>query len=210
MPTRKAFLTLIACFSGLCILACAARLIGEEVVDSHSMPEVGKPLHCVIRGEATCKLGEAPKIQVSLVNQTQEDIYLVGSLDASDCKWRYPLCYFEVTGPDGKQVPNSIPRCGLTNPLRAKDFVKVASHDSFDPYKSVDDYGFFSAHQLSQSNFNRAGQYRIRFVYSTASEDVAKWRGNGGDAELISLLKQVPKTDVKSEEFVVTVVTAEK
>ena len=209
MPTRKAFLTVV-CFCCFCVSVNDGRLVAEEVADTPSMPEVGKPLHCVIRGEATCKLGDAPKIQVSLVNQTEVDIYLVGSLDASDCKWRYPLCYFEVTGPDGKQVPSSIPRCGLTNPLRAKDFVKVASNDSFDPYKSVDDYGFFSAHQLSQSNFNRVGQYRIRFIYSTASDDVAKWRGNGGDAELISLLKQVPKTDVKSEEFVVKVVADEK
>ena len=192
-----AFFLLAYCSSG--------PLADENTPANQSMPEVGKPLHCLIRGEATCKLGEAPKIQVALVNQTHEDILLVGSLDASDCKWRYPHCYFEVINPNGKSVPISTPRCGLTNPLRKQDFVEVPPDASFNPYKTVDDYGFFAAHQLRAQNFTQLGRYRIRFVYSTDQEDVIDWRGNGEDAELVSLLNQVPKTEVRSEEFVVTV-----
>src|SRR3990170_1522626 len=70
-----------------------------------------EPVGCTIKGEPTCELGKAPKIAVALTNQTDADIYLVGSLDASDCKWRYPYCYFEVTGPDGKPARSGIVRC---------------------------------------------------------------------------------------------------
>ena len=187
------------------------KTLAGEKTSPTSMPEVGKPVHCQIRGEATCKLGERPRVEVSLVNQTDEEIYLVGSLDASDCKWRYPYCTFEVTGPDGKPVVHKVARCGNMNTLRAKDFVKVAPGESFNPYKSVDGYGFFGAHQLLARNFSQPGEYRIRFVYSSASDEIAKWGGDGREfvgenAELVGLFKQVPKTEVRSEEFVVTVV----
>ena len=47
-----------------------------------------RPLRCTIRGEATCELGKAPKVTVAITNLTEKDIYLVGSLDASDYEWR--------------------------------------------------------------------------------------------------------------------------
>ena len=92
------------------------------------------PLGCVIRSDPTCVLGSAPKVTVTLINQTNSDVYLVGSLDGSECRWRYPYCYFELTGPDGKL--NDYPggsRCGYMNALREKDFVKVPSGGKFDP-----------------------------------------------------------------------------
>lgn len=72
-----------------------------------------EPVGCTIKGEPTCELGKAPELAVTLTNQTDADIYLVGSLDASDYKWRYPHCYFEVTGP----VTRQIGRCGNMNTL---------------------------------------------------------------------------------------------
>jgi hypothetical protein len=160
-------------------------------------------------------LGKAPKITVALTNQTDADIYLVGSLDASDCKWRYPHCYFEVIGPDGKAAVRRISRCGNMNTLRGKDFAKVPPGGTFDPYQRIDDYGFFSAHQLSPDTFREAGVYRIRLVYSTKNDDIGAWGGDGGrrvaaNEEIMNLFKQVPKTEVRSNEFALTVIAPGK
>lgn len=174
-----------------------------------------EPVGCTIKGDPTCELGKAPKITVALINQSDADIYLVGSLDASDCKWRYPHCYFEVTGPEGKPAGRGIGRCGNMNTLRAKDFAKVPPGGAFDPYLHIDGYGYFSAHQLDSHNFREPGVYRIRFVYSAKSDDIGAWGGDGGRAvaandELVGMFKQVPKVEARSDEFTLTVVAPGK
>ena len=77
-----------------------------------------------------------------------------------------------------------------------------------DPYRRLDDHGFFSAHQLSADNFATLGKYRIRFVYSTETADLGKWRVRDGKDRLPleKLLDSVPKTTVTSNEIVVEVV----
>ncbi len=172
-------------------------------------------LRCTIRANPTCELGKAPTVTVSIRNQTNTDIYLVGSLDGSDYKWRYPHCYFEVTGPHGNSAVQRIARCGNMNTLREKDFVKVPSGRTFDPYLRIDDSGFFSAHQLDASTFRTAGEHRIRFVYSTKSDAIAEWVGDGrnqaaANEKLIRMLKQVPKVEVWSDEIRVKVIAATK
>jgi len=173
------------------------------------------PVGCAIKGDPTCEVGKAPRITVSLTNLTDADIYLVGSLDASDCKRRYPHCFFEVTGPDGKPAVQKIARCAFMNMLRAKDFIKVAPGEAFDPFQSIDDHGFFSAYQLDERHFRAPGVYRIRFVYSTKEADINAWAGDGAekvaaDDELVGKFKQVPKVEVRSDEFTLTVVAPGK
>lgn len=173
------------------------------------------PVSCTIKGDATCEMGKAPKITVALTHQTEATIYLVGSLDASDCKWRYPYCYFEVTGPDGKSAVRAIGRCGNMNTLREKDFVKVTPGEAFDPYQHIDDFGFFQSHQLVPRNFQSAGEYRIRFVYSTKSNNIAAWGGDGcdkvaADERLVGLFGQVPKFEIRSNEIKINVVESGK
>jgi hypothetical protein len=174
------------------------------------------PLGCTIRGKPTIELGKAPKITVAITNQTNADIYLVGSLDGSDCKWRFPHCYFEVTGPDGKSAVQGIGRfCGNMNTLREKDFVKVSPGSEFDPYQHIDEGGFFHAHQLDACTFRSAGEFRIRFVYSTVNDSIAMWGGDGRDwvaanEKLVGLFKKVPKVEVRSNEIKVTVVEPDK
>jgi hypothetical protein len=181
-------LTIAAVFS-LAIGACSKNdSAGPAATGTGSPTAAETEIGCIIRGEPTCKVGEAPKITVGLTNQSSREVYLVGSLDASDCKWRYPHCYFEVIGPTGAPSVRGIGRCGNMNTLRAKDFVKVPSGGTFDPYQNVDGYGFFSAHQLSAENFKQPGEYRVRFVYSTASTDIGAWGGDGG-----SSVHQTPK-----------------
>lgn len=163
-------------------------------------------LTCTIRADPTCEPGKAPAVSVEIVNHRKRDVYLVGSLDASDCRWRYPHCYFEVIGPAGKAA-GGIGRCGNMNRLREKDFVKVAPGGKFSPYQKVDDHGFFPAHQLSAGTFAAEGKYRIRFFYSTDKADIKYWLGDGATSEnLERLFKQVPKLTLRSNEITVTVV----
>jgi hypothetical protein len=170
------------------------------------------PLGCTLRAEPTCGLGQVPDVTVAIINQTNADIYLVGSLDKSDCRWRYPHCYFEVTGPDGKSPVEEIIGCLHTSTLREEDFVKVPPGGTFDPFQEIDDYGFFFAsRQLNPHTFRAAGEYRIRFVYSTRSDDIGAWAGESAWTpaqyeKVVGLFRQVPKVEVQSNEIKVTVV----
>src|SRR5205823_10991912 len=100
---------------------CAER----AAPSAKSAVERGPPLICTIRADSMCALGQSPKVNVEITNNTDNEIYLVGSLDSSDCEWRFPHCIFEVIGPDGKSSVRELGRCGNMNPLREKDFVKV-------------------------------------------------------------------------------------
>ncbi|MGL6076368.1 MAG: hypothetical protein ACRC8S_19620 [Fimbriiglobus sp.] len=134
---------------------------------------------------------------------------LVGSLDASNCKWRYPHCYFEVTGPDGKPVVRKIDRCPNMNRLRAKDFVKVPPSGAFNPYRPNEGYWFYPADLIAPDTFAVPGVYRVRFVYSAKSDDVKKWDNRqtlAVDAEVMDLFRQVPKVEVRSDELLLTVI----
>jgi hypothetical protein len=166
------------------------------------------PLSCTVScDDLTCNLGEVPAIQVRITNDGGEEVYLVGSLDGSDCRMRFPHCYFEITGPDGNPAERQIGRCGNTNPLREQDFVKVLPGGSFDPYQRFDDYGFFGCSQLSPETFREPGDYRVRFVYSTAEPQARPWLGDGREAPgLTRLLAKVPRTTVTSNTLTVTVV----
>lgn len=63
--------------------------------------------------------------------------------------------------------------------------------------------------------FREPGVYRIRFVYSSKSDDIAAWGGDGGravanNAEIVGMFRQVPKVEVRSDEFTLTVVAPGK
>jgi hypothetical protein len=187
-----------------------ALLLAASLAAGAPAPAPKALLASTIQANATCPLGQAPQVRVTIHNRTHGDVYLVGSLDASDCKWRYPHAYFEVIGPDGKSAVQGIGRCGLMNPLREKDFVKVPPRGRFDPYRRVDDFGFFGAHQLRAETFAVPGTYRIRFVYSTAEADIRKWVSHGRDPRLVWLFARVPRTTVTSNEIVVEVLGPKK
>lgn len=176
-----------------------------------SSPEPS-PLSARISAPATVELGKAPAVKVEIKNLMGKEILLVGSLDASDCKWRYPHAWFEVIGPDGKSAVKGAMRCGNTNALREKDFVAVKKDGTFDPYMRVDDGGFFGCHQISPQTFAVEGTYKIRFHYSTdAAAD--KWEGklSGPVPEAVKkLLERVPRATIQSNEVEVKVVKPAK
>ncbi len=166
-----------------------------------------KGLVCTIQGSPTCEAGQAPQILVTVSNNTDRDIYLVHCLDASDRKGRYPHCYFEVTGPDGNPLKPVLGGCGNMNTLRGENFVRVPPGEVFNPY-GEGNYGFYP--HLSYGLFRTPGEYRIRFVYSTESDDLKAWAGDGkekvaANQEITTRFEQVPRVEIRSEEFTVTV-----
>lgn len=207
--------------SALCLLvaSCAYALARS---DQKSQVPKAPPLTCTIRSEPTCELGQVPAISVEIANWTEGEIYLIGSLDGSDLKWRYPLCYFEVIGPDGKPAKNGVARCGNMNTIRENDFVKVPRGGKFNPYQKIDDHGFFGTSLMVPATFQAEGEYRIRYVYSTDNADAKCWLGDvrGSVAEMLNtggthenvvrLLAQVPKTTVSSNEITVKVLRPKK
>jgi hypothetical protein len=184
----------------------AASIPASPTLSSDRVSKSEK-LGCILTVEPVSQVYRIPKITVVLTNRTDTDIYLVGSLDASDCRWRYPHCYFEVIGPDGKPALDPYGRCGNMNTLEERDFVLVPPGGRFNPYG----YAFFSAHQVSPYTFRVPGKYRIRFFYSSASEAIAEWAGDGrhsvaANRRLAELFRLVPKVEVASDEVVVEVV----
>ncbi len=171
---------------------------------------------CVLSSpKATWSLGEQVELQVRIVNRSDESHPLIGSLDASDVKWRYPHCTFEVIGPDGAPVGLGIGgRCGNMNNLRLEDIVTVKPGESFDPYMQIDNGGFFS-HAIHQRNaLGVVGQYRVRFQYSTEAESEREFLGDMGrmgdagaaPSELSERLARLPRIHLESNELVLLVV----
>jgi hypothetical protein len=190
----------------LFLLGTVSLGVSEDIGITRAKLNRPSALECIVRAEKTCALGNAPQVSVRIVNRTSEDVLMVGSLDGSDIQRRYPYCYFQVIGPDGKNTIHArSSSCGYLNPLRVKDFVKVPKGGQFDPYQGIDNYGFFSAHEIEPSTFDRPGDYRIRFIYCTAEKDLRKWHGKAG-GELEALFAKVPKVVLTSNEIVVRVV----
>jgi hypothetical protein len=61
--------------------------------------------------------------------------------------------------------------------------------------------------------FRTPGEYRLRFVYSTMSDNVALWRNGDWQGvpaderpKILALFSRVPKLEVRSNEITVTVV----
>ena len=170
--------------------------------------DVSEEFQCLISSsKKTYSLGELPEIKVSIINKSNRDVYLVGGLDGSERKIRKPYCYFTIKRP-GDHPALSMEGCGTVNPLRAEDFVLVKSGGIFDPYQSVDDYGFFTSFQMSRkANFNEAGIYIITFHYSTLAEslnDYAAYESNF--KELQAKFERVPKIQLRSNTLTIEII----
>ena len=157
-----------------------------------------KSFECVISSlKKTYSIGETPQITVSIKNKTKKDVYLIGSLDGSEEKWRSPLCYFEIDSPGKRKAP-TVGRCGNMNSLKETDFVWVKSGETFNPYQE----GFFSSYEIARvENFQKTGRYKITFFYSIKSVDMATYFGddNGASKKAIKkLFAQVPHFELKS------------
>ncbi|MDB5200659.1 MAG: hypothetical protein JWQ27_68 [Ferruginibacter sp.] len=157
------------------------------------------------------KIGELPRLTVMIYNDSDSAVYLIGSLDGSDVKWRYPYCYFTIDKP--RATKSNIQRCGNMNTIRSADFKQVKPGQSFNPYEGIDNYGFFPDYNTTnKETFTSAGNYKIQFHYSTNSLDITKFIGdpltsrNSSDSlKIHSLFHKVPKLELVSNEIAIKV-----
>ena len=169
-------------------------------------------LVCTLRtSQAMYKIGQVPDLQVRIKNNSNKEIVLIGSLDGSEEKTRMPWCYFTIQKP----IPDTVPFwvCGTLNPLRAEDFVTVRPGELFNPYRQIDEYGFFGAWEIAeQETFKNPGIYTIQFHYSTKSANIddfignSYWHTKADSAQQKELFTRVPKVDLESNTIEIRIV----
>lgn len=144
-------------------------------------------------------IGETPEVSVKIINNSGQEVYLIGSLDGSEAGMRSPQCYFSITKPKKDPLP-AFARCGNMNALRSENFRKVEAGETFYPFQSDKKGFFFSSYQLQRKDhFRLPGKYRITFYYSTLSKDLQDYLGDGKSSEeLVSLFAQMPHIELES------------
>ena len=145
------------------------------------------------------QMGDLPQLTVSIINNSGKDVYLIGALDGSEFNMRMPECRFVIQKPKVDTMPG-LWLCANTNPLKEENFVKVYSGETFNPYDDVYAHGFFSSIQLTRKeNFRNPGKYKIQFCYSTKSEGIKEFLGDGeANAAMKKMFDSVPKIELKS------------
>ena len=162
---------------------------------------------CVLSADrATYHINQTAHLSVRIINKSAHDVYLLGSLDGSEEGRRFPKWRVEVLDAAGKPV--NMKRggawCGNMNTLRPDDFVLVPRGGSFNPFGQ----GFFGADGFEFLHVQRPGRYRVRFVYSTASDAIRDYFGDERmrsqfqpSPDIMHLFRQVPKVELRSNEL---------
>jgi len=195
-------LRLLAIF--ICVIACSAYRCSS----SHSSvdPKVAEAATHV-PGDIVCKLtslkdryrvGDQPEISARIINGTEKAIYLVGILDGSERKARYPHVYYDVSGVEGGLSETKYGLCGVLNPLRIEDFIRVEPASGFYPSNPTDSQGFRQAAKLRNWSFVKVGGYTFKYHYSTENEDIKDWRGSVREipSEVNELWRNVARVNI--------------
>ena len=165
-------------------------------------------LTCTLQSDKKLyKVGELPKFNVEIINNSEKDIYLIGSLDGSAIKGRFPYCYYSILKPKPEKINST--RCGNMNTLRPNDFKLVKAGQKFNPYEHIDIHGFFDDNVTTNlETFKHVGIYKIRFYYSTNSTKFDDFLGdkpfrkNDSNSVIIhGFFKSVPKVEIASNEI---------
>ena len=160
-------------------------------------PESVKPsVICTLTADKQIyKQGEVPKFNVTITNKGRRRILMIGCLDGSAQKVRRPWCGLMIKKPKEDTVNFGL--CKTSNPLRTQDFVWMNPGESFDPFQSVDQEGFFTDFAATQKEtFRNPGNYTVQFYYSSASTDIKHYISNTGtwgprtDSNLVKKLFQ--------------------
>jgi hypothetical protein len=194
----------------VCLLACPNylaedphRVNGSQVKEPANAGQNGIVcnLQSVIKNY---RIGDHPELTVRIHNQGNHEVFLPGSLDGSERKLRYPHAYFTVSGPKDGLIEQKFGYCGVLNPLRVQDFVRVNSGESFDPYRTLDRNGFWPSTMLLPSRFARAGTYRFEFHYSTESDQLKNWMGSTSSIakDIKELWQRVPRLRISCASMV--------
>lgn len=160
--------------------------IASEPEAARVVPAQEPALAIVVATTSTSvPVGKPLPLRFTVVNRTNQTLPVLRSLDASDVGWRYPKIDIIVRDHAGKRVEvEARGRCGLMNPLTAKDFVELA------PREQVDLFGedMFD-HHVMYSGIATPGRYTItlRYDLSFSGDDAPH------DDDIAPLLAKLPK-----------------
>lgn len=151
------------------------------------------------------RVGDRPVFRVVLRNVSRETFYLVGAIDNSEEKSRYPHVTMTITGPEGGIAKPGLIGCGNVNPLETGDFVELRPDEWFEPITPP----FWSPTDAQYAEFAKPGRFVAKFHYSSDAIDYAQWDGQLNTwptpESVVRLLKRVPRI-VLEDSLEVTVV----
>lgn len=157
---------------------------------------------CVLTvNKIVLKAGEMPEFKVEIKNLSSKEVYLIGSLEGSERKFRLPYCYFTIEKPFEDPV-RRVGMCGVLPFLKVEDFKLVKPNEIFDPYSKIDEYGYYRSSEINlKENFRKPGKYKIQFHYSTKANNLNGFNIYNRRADfdqLVELLDKVPKIELSS------------
>ncbi|HQR07118.1 MAG TPA: hypothetical protein PLN21_09865 [Gemmatales bacterium] len=173
------------------------------LLQSSHFPTNKPNVRCTLTAPRNCLIGNVPYLDVNLDNLTNDRIYLVVRHEYLP----YPRCQLEITTPLGTRANYPNRWACVSIDLSEWHFVHVEPQGKLNPYFNPrfkgEQTGHVRDHQLVPWNFLIPGEYRFRFVYSTASHDLKDWHGSYPDADPVMLnkFKRMPKVKVISNEI---------
>jgi hypothetical protein len=184
-----------------------------ELVGSEVQVEPSDVL-CQIRpGKKVFKVGDRLEFQVRLQNLSDKTFYLVGCLEGSQSRSRYPYTYWVISGPDRcSESAVATWLSALDDTLDPSDFVELRPGDSFDPFGCSEGLRQGSAREFgmpfisTEYSFTQPGHHSVYFSYATLARGNHEWLGCSFlltfPEEVATLLKQVPRLELScSMEF---------
>lgn len=192
--------------------AAARHIVGTEVEVSP------QDIAIEIRPPRTpFRVGDAPVFLVVMRNVGDKTFNLVGAVDGSEYRARYPHVTLTVEGPSGgmyrdpvlpwgyiNDLPvNPIPAIG-EHSLQPEDFVTMGPGDELRPITLP----FWPPNDVVHARFEKPGQYKVVFRYSSNSIDYLDWEGRSASPpmrpDIVELLRRVPRFEL-ADSVMVTV-----
>ncbi|TGE20132.1 hypothetical protein [Hymenobacter elongatus] len=124
--------------------------------------------------QTTAYAGEPILFRVRIGNTADSAVTLVYALDGSDGLLRVPAAYFSAQQLTPGLLQQEPGRCICLNDIDSTDFIRLPPRASFDPLEKEAKYSF----KISQIYPTLpAGDYAIRFHYSTLEPQQERWMG---------------------------------
>lgn len=191
-PGRRAFRPVIGMATAVVLVLLTAQIALVWGATERHVAKEGDFVLQLSADKAVYSLGETPTFTATIENRTTDEVYVVPALDGSTEGMRYPHVQFTVTRPKNATPLQGLMRCGNTNNISPKDFLRVA------PKKSADILGWAGVHPQT---FSDEGEYTVTLTYSTKAKN-EQWYGFMGPitnkGAINKLLARVPSMELTS------------
>jgi hypothetical protein len=183
---------------GLSLIVCAAAGARPAPADESC---IGVKLEISTR-EPVVKIGDAPKLDAFVVNESTATVHVVRPGDGSSIGWRTPIVGWSVINAASKSAthPSAPPpprgaRDGNINALSTKDLLtlKPGARESLGPW-------------IGNPSFPSTGSFRVVFYYRNDPD--LPWKGiplGAHDPEAMRAVKSSAKCALVSNELLLTV-----